>query len=349
MRALRVLSVLHGAAITSAALTRLAAVRGSASARMLATATRTAADVEMLRFADLEISPSLRGNIAALGHEFATPVQSASMPPLLAGEDVVAKARTGTGKTLAFLVPTLHRLSTSERPQGQIRALVLSPTRELAAQIAEAAASLVPGSGLKAVCIFGGTPMKRDLNRLGGEVDLLVATPGRLKDHMENEGLATRLRGLQTLILDEGDRLLDQGFAREIGQIVAKLPSERQSLCFSATMPAELSAVLGQTLKRGHRVVDCVGAAADSETASKVAQSYLAAEMNAVPALAALAARRALADAAGSGKIVVFCPTANQVQFVSRRFAAMRFEQRLFTACPVSRRSSSQNSSQRWA
>ena len=237
MRALRVLSVLHGAAITSAALTRLAAVRGSASA------TRTAADVEMLRFADLEISSSLRGNIAALGHEFATPVQSASMPPLLAGEDVVAKARTGTGKTLAFLVPTLHRLSTSERPQGQIRALVLSPTRELAAQIAEAAASLVPGSGLKAVCIFGGTPMKRDLNRLGGEVDLLVATPGRLKDHMENEGLATRLRGLQTLILDEGDRLLDQGFAREIGQIVAKLPSERQSLCFSATMPAELSAV----------------------------------------------------------------------------------------------------------
>lgn len=275
-----------------------------------------------LRFADLDISPSLRRNIASLGHELATPVQTASMPALLAGDDVVAKARTGTGKTLAFLVPTIERLLTSDRgDKSQIRALVLSPTRELAAQIAEAAESLVADSTLRSACIFGGTSMAKDRRQLSGGVDLLVATPGRLWDHIQNEGLDRRLRGLQTLILDEGDRLLDQGFSKQIGEIVRTLPRTRQSLCFSATMPAELSSVLGNTLRPDHTVIDCVGAQAQSETASLVTQHVLTAPMNDVPGLAAAVVREELAG--GEGKVVVFCPTANQAQFVSELFEEM--------------------------
>ncbi len=290
------------------------------SARMLSTPD----DPELLRFADLEISAGLRENIASLGHRTATPVQSASLPALLAGDDVVAKARTGTGKTLAFLIPTIERLMTS-KPDApdQIRALVLSPTRELAAQIAEAAERLVAGSPVRTVCVFGGTSMGRDRRLLTGRVDLLVATPGRLWDHMENEGLTPRMRALQTLILDEGDRLLDQGFSKQIGEIVRCLPASRQSLCFSATMPPELSSVLGTALRPDHRVIDCVGSAAQLETASLVSQQVLAAEMRALTGLAAAVVRQELEAADGRGKVVVFCPTANQAQFVSELFEAM--------------------------
>ena len=281
-------------------------------------------DQQLLTFADLDISAGLRQNIAALGHRTATLVQTASLPALLAGEDVVAKARTGTGKTLAFLIPTIERLMISEAESpDQIRALVLSPTRELAAQIAEAAESLVAGSPIRVVCVFGGTSMTKDRRLLAGHVDLLVATPGRLWDHMENERLTPRLRTLQTLILDEGDRLLDQGFSKQIGDIVRCLPPKRQSLCFSATMPPELSSVLGRALRPGHRVIDCVGSAAQSETASLVSQQVFCAEMSAVPGIAAVVVREELKAAAGRGKVVVFCPTANQAQFVSELFDTM--------------------------
>ena len=292
--------------------------------RRTLSASASAAEPRLLEFAELDLVPGLLSNIAALGHSTATQVQSEALLPLLAGDDVVAKARTGTGKTLAFLVPTLQRMSTSDRESPrQIRALVLSPTRELAAQIAESAEALTAGSDLRTACIFGGTSMSKDRRALSGAVDLLVATPGRLWDHMENEGLAPRLGGLQTLVLDEGDRLLDAGFSKQIGEIVARLPPSRQSLCFSATMPSALSAVLGRTLRPGHVVIDCVGAAGDSETASRVSQAYLSAGMNAVPALAAEAVRAELGGEGGKGKVVVFCPTANQAQFVSELFEAM--------------------------
>ena len=179
------------------------------------------------------------------------------------------------------------------------------------------------GSGLRTACIFGGTSMSKDRRALSGQVDLLVATPGRLWDHMENERLSPRLAGLQTLILDEGDRLLDQGFSKQIGEIVAVLPRNRQSLCFSATMPAELSAMPGRTLRPDHAVIDCVGAAADDETASRVEQSYVAADMNELPGLAAAILRKELSDANGRGKVIVFLPTANQAQYVSELLSSM--------------------------
>ena len=179
-------------------------------------------------FASLtEISSVLRENVARMGLKTLTPVQSATLPPLIEGKDVVAKARTGTGKTVAFLIPTLESLLVSNRVSGQIRALVMSPTRELASQIGTAAADLAHGSGLRTGVMFGGTSMGKDRKLLDGELDLLVATPGRLWDHIENEGLMHRLSGLQVLVLDEGDRLLDAGFQKAIGQIVRKLPRAR--------------------------------------------------------------------------------------------------------------------------
>lgn len=214
-------------------------------------------DKTLVEFADLSITGYLRKNIAKMGLTTATPVQSATLPPLLEGNDVVAKARTGTGKTLAFLIPTLERLSTTDGRPKQIRALVLSPTRELAAQIEEAASALVEGSPLRTACIYGGTSMARDRRQLEGDIDVLVATPGRLWDHMSNEGLASRLRGLQTLVFDEGDRLLDQGFSKQINDIVRLLPTERQSLCFSATMPADLHVILQKTLRPSYLTIDC--------------------------------------------------------------------------------------------
>tara|TARA_B100000795_G_scaffold190934_1_gene145524 strand:+ start:529 stop:1317 length:789 start_codon:yes stop_codon:yes gene_type:complete len=191
---------------------RMVAEQRLGAVRMLSgTPADASVDATLLQFSELPISDALKKSVAAMGLTTATPVQTASMPPLLAGKDVVAKARTGTGKTVAFLLPTLQRLGTTERTgKGQIRALVLSPTRELAAQIAEAAASLTAGGPLRTACIFGGTSMSKDRRLLSGEIDLLVATPGRLWDHIENEGLRARLGGLQTLVLDEGDRLLDQ-------------------------------------------------------------------------------------------------------------------------------------------
>ena len=189
---------------------RMVADQRLGAVRMLS-GSDASVDATLLQFSELPISDALKKSVAAMGLKTATPVQTASMPPLLAGKDVVAKARTGTGKTVAFLLPTLQRLGTTERTgKGQIRALVLSPTRELAAQIAEAAASLTAGGPLRTACIFGGTSMSKDRRLLSGEIDLLVATPGRLWDHIENEGLRARLGGLQTLVLDEGDRLLDQ-------------------------------------------------------------------------------------------------------------------------------------------
>jgi len=302
-----------------------AVAQGAARCGLSRRVVSSAAPMSTMAFADLPISVALKDALEGIGLKTATPVQAASLPPLLDGRDVVAKARTGTGKTVAFLVPTLERLGANELPvgKGQIRALCLSPTRELAAQIAEAAGNLMAGSTLRTVCIFGGTSMNKDLKALGGDVDLLVATPGRLWDHMQNEGMTARLQSLQTLILDEGDRLLDAGFSKQIDEIVSCLPSTRQSLCFSATMPRELESMLGQTLRADHVVIDCVGAAADDETASKVAQSYMRADMNALPALATGIVRRELEAAKGNGKCIVFCPTANQAQFLSDLMSEM--------------------------
>eukprot|EP00316_Scyphosphaera_apsteinii_P001147 CAMPEP_0119343178 /NCGR_PEP_ID=MMETSP1333-20130426/106284_1 /TAXON_ID=418940 /ORGANISM="Scyphosphaera apsteinii, Strain RCC1455" /LENGTH=550 /DNA_ID=CAMNT_0007355555 /DNA_START=75 /DNA_END=1724 /DNA_ORIENTATION=- len=276
-------------------------------------------DSQMLStFADLAISPLLRDNLSRMGLTTCTPVQHEALPPLLAGDDVLAKSQTGSGKTVAFLLPTLERLLASPKSSAgrkRIRALVISPTRELASQISEVAAQLTHGSKLRTGVVFGGTSMSKDIRLLDGGVDVLVATPGRLWDHLSSQALY--LDKVQILVLDEADRLLDVGFRKELERIIQQLPTKRQSLCFSATMPKELSEVLKAALREHHVQVDCIGTAAARETVSSVTQSFAVCSMDELPTCAAATITRELELNKGLGKVVVFCPTANQAQFIS--------------------------------
>jgi superfamily II DNA/RNA helicase len=275
-------------------------------------------------FESLEVAAELKLAISDdLGFASMTPVQAATLPLILQGKDLLAKAKTGTGKTLAFLVPTLHRLLTHPRthadagPDGPIRALVLSPTRELAAQTQTEAIALLGRAGgrVRSALVVGGNKPGGDAARMRGPLDLLVATPGRLKDHCENTaGFSARLKGCETLILDEGDQLLAAGFMPDIQRILAHLTSpRRQSLCFSATIPPDLAKVLGVALRKDHASVDCVGADAP-DTHAKVPQSWALVE--AADQLATV--MRLVREEQASdplAKIIIFFTTARQTQF----------------------------------
>ena len=266
-------------------------------------------------FSELAVSaPILRAIASDLKFVTMTPVQAATLPIILGGADVLAKAKTGTGKTLAFLVPTIEHLLQSPRPAGAIRALVLSPTRELATQTAvEAKALSAHCPGFKTAIVVGGNKPSSDVARLAGEVDILVATPGRLKDHCDNTpGFSARLKGTRILILDEGDQLLAAGFRPDIERILRHVNPSRQSLCFSATLPAELQAVLGVALRKDHKLVDCVGVDAP-DTHAAVDQSYgvLGVE-DLLPAMVAEVKKEMLDDPLA--KVIVFFPTARQTQ-----------------------------------
>ncbi len=181
----------------------------------------------------------LERGLAALGFTQPTPVQEKAIPPSLDGRDVVACATTGTGKTAAFLLPVLSRLLRS--PERATRALVLTPTRELAAQVADHLRQLAARTPLRGAAVYGGVAMgpQRDAFRRGA--DVLVATPGRLLDHLRYP--YARLDRIETLVLDEADRMLDMGFLPAIRQILGHLPRQRQTLLFSATMPREIVAL----------------------------------------------------------------------------------------------------------
>ena len=177
--------------------------------------------------------------IKDLGWRDTRPVQSGVIPLAMAGNDVIACAETGTGKTAAFLVPILQRFLRSEPlPQPATRALVLAPTRELAVQIEDQVQGLTYHTGLSSVAVYGGVPMDPQERALRAGVDMVVATPGRLMDHMRHE--ATNFAALEVLVLDEADRMLDMGFWPDVQRILAALPAARQTLLFSATMPSEV-------------------------------------------------------------------------------------------------------------
>ncbi|HEB73350.1 MAG TPA: DEAD/DEAH box helicase [Nitrospirae bacterium] len=182
------------------------------------------------------IEPILRA-LRQEGYEKPTPIQISAIPEILAGRDLLGLAQTGTGKTAAFALPTLQRLMKEDRrTPGAPSALILTPTRELAAQIGRSFATYGRHLGLKHTVIFGGVPQGRQARALAGGVDILVATPGRLIDLM-GQGIVS-LGKVRVLTLDEADRMLDMGFIHDIKKIVAAMPSRRQSLFFSATMPS---------------------------------------------------------------------------------------------------------------
>jgi ATP-dependent RNA helicase RhlE len=195
----------------------------------------------MTSFTDLGLIPALLKAVATEGYTSPTPIQVQAIPLALAGRDVQGIAQTGTGKTAAFALPILQRLAASRtRPAPKTcRALVLAPTRELASQIAESFRSYGRNTGLTVALVFGGVPKPRQTRQLGAGVDVLVATPGRLLDHLNDR--AVRLDSVEVLVLDEADHMLDLGFIIPIRRIAAQVPAKRQTLLFTATMPPEIA------------------------------------------------------------------------------------------------------------
>ena len=196
-------------------------------------------DSAPLAFERLGLDDRLLSGIKDLGWRETRPVQSGVIPLAMAGMDVIACAETGTGKTAAFLVPILQRFLRSEPlQQPATRALVLAPTRELAVQIEDQVQGLTYHTGLSSVAVYGGVPMDPQERALRAGVDMVVATPGRLMDHMRHQ--ATNFAALEVLVLDEADRMLDMGFWPDVQRILGALPPARQTLLFSATMPSEV-------------------------------------------------------------------------------------------------------------
>ncbi len=200
-------------------------------------------------FADLHLVPELLKALDAEGYTTPTPIQHKAIPSVLDGRDLLGIAQTGTGKTAAFALPILQRLMATRKPAARngCRALILSPTRELASQIAESFKSYGRHTGLHTGVIFGGVGYKPQINLLSRGVDVLVATPGRLIDLMQEGHLA--LGSTEILVLDEADQMMDLGFIRPLRQIVAKLSHKRQSLFFSATMPHEIGSLAAELLR----------------------------------------------------------------------------------------------------
>ena len=200
-------------------------------------------------FETLGLAPVLLRALDAAGYQQPTPIQTQAIPHVLAGRDVQGIAQTGTGKTAAFAVPILQRLLADRKraPTRGCRVLVLSPTRELASQIAESFVAYARGTGIRTAVMFGGVPKGRQARAVAGGVDVLVACPGRLLDHM-GDG-AVRLDAVEVLVLDEADHMLDLGFIIPIRRIVSHVPSQRQTLFFSATMPPEISKLAAAMLR----------------------------------------------------------------------------------------------------
>jgi ATP-dependent RNA helicase RhlE len=225
----------------------------------------------LTNFTDLGLAGPILNALAAEGYETPTPIQAQAIPHVLAGRDLLGIAQTGTGKTAAFALPILHRLAADRRraPQRGCRALVLSPTRELASQIAESFRTYGRNLRLSTAVAFGGVPDRPQARALAHGVDILVATPGRLLDHV-SQGNA-RLEHTEVFVLDEADRMLDMGFIHDIRRLVRALPAQRQNLFFSATMPQEIGRLAADLLRDPVKVA----VTPTSSTAERVEQRVI--------------------------------------------------------------------------
>ncbi|GAA6051794.1 hypothetical protein JCM3770_004976 [Rhodotorula araucariae] len=290
------------------------------------------------RFADFVqqglISQQTARGIAQGGYEYCTEVQAQTLPVCLTGVDVLAQARTGTGKTLAFLIPSIENLlrAPTQPPKGQISVLVLSPTRELAIQIEDSAKVLLSGTPFKAQHVVGGTNMNAEAKRLANErCDFLVATPGRLLDHLQNGNLKPKLAGLRTLIFDEADRLLEQGFRQDCERIISHLPNRqqvpRQSLMFSATIPAQVHQLGSIALLPSHKFISTIPAD-EENTHQAVPQFSLLPPslLDVFPQTLALL-RDELRQHGAATKVMVFLPTARATGLVAALFKRVGLQQ----------------------
>ena len=260
-------------------------------------------------FAELGLNEQILAGVDALGFSMPTPVQADAIPEVLAGRDVVASAQTGTGKTAAFALPTLQRIA-GKSGRGP-HALVVTPTRELAAQIDDVVKVVCQKTGQRAVIVMGGAKFDKQIAALEKGCDLLVATPGRLLDLMEHNHVS--LAGVEVLVLDEADRMLDMGFWPSVRRIMHALPEQHQTLLFSATIPPSIKSTIDAMLHEPAVVeISRVG-----ETADTVEEHLCPVTQAQKPELL-----RALLDTGGASgqrpeRVLVFCRTKHRVDDVS--------------------------------
>jgi ATP-dependent RNA helicase RhlE len=258
----------------------------------------------MLDFSQYDLDPRILRGVQAAGYVSPTPIQLAALPLALEGRDLIGTAQTGTGKTAAFVLPLLQKLLGS--PRGRTRALIVTPTRELAEQIHVAIGLLGRETGLKSATVYGGVGMGPQEQALRRGVDIVVACPGRLLDHIDRGN--ARLDAVEVLVLDEGDQMFDMGFLPAVRRIVGQVPARRQTMLFSATFPAEVERLAASVLTRPERImVDPVRAATTvSHTLYPVAQHLK------VNLLAALLPKL------GDGSVLVFARTRHRADRVAR-------------------------------
>ena len=287
-----------------------------------------------ITFAELGLNEQILAGVATLGFSAPTPVQAAAIPAVLAGKDVVASAQTGTGKTAAFMLPTLQRIAVekpggAEKPDAKEpnaaarrgstkrnaypRALIITPTRELAAQIDDVAKSVCASTGQQAVIVTGGARYKHQITALQKGCDVLVATPGRLIDLLDKKH--TSLENIQVLVLDEADRMLDMGFWPSVRRIMERLPKAHQTLLFSATLPASITSTIDALLKNPERIE----IARTGQTAATIEQHLCSVTQGQKPQLL-----KALIDSFDPApeRVLVFCRTKSRVDSIYKNLKA---------------------------
>ena len=203
-----------------------------------------------MEFSTFNFHPDVMAGITAAGFVTPTPIQAQTIPPVLRRQDVMGLAQTGTGKTAAFVLPILERLI--KGPHGSVRALIIAPTRELAEQTSQSIRTLGRKTGLRCATVYGGVSINPQIKKLRAGVDIVVACPGRLLDHLRQRTI--NLSKLEVLVLDEADRMLDMGFLPDIKKIIKYVPTNRQTLLYSATMPVDISKLADKILQKPVRV-----------------------------------------------------------------------------------------------
>ena len=264
-------------------------------------------------FADLGLEPKLLAALAELGYEEPTPIQRQAIPALLAGRDVLGQAATGTGKTAAFALPLLQRLEGRARRDGPI-GLVLVPTRELAIQVAEAMYRYGRGLGARVLPVYGGQPIGRQLAALRRGIDVVIATPGRALDHIRRRTLT--LERLEVVVLDEADEMLDMGFAEDIEAILAEAPAARQTLLFSATLPARINGIAKRHLQEPVKIAIAGEGPARGEVPKVRQTAYIVARAHKAAVLGRVLDMEAPAAA------IVFCRTRLEVDELTPALAS---------------------------
>ena len=223
-------------------------------------------------FAALGLDPQILSALTVLGYEEPTPIQRETIPPLIAGRDLLGQAATGTGKTAAFALPILQRILNEGKSEGPT-AVVLVPTRELAVQVSEAIHRYGKALGVRVLPVYGGQPIGRQLHALRAGIDVVVATPGRALDHIRRGSL--QLAGVRVVVLDEADEMLDMGFAEDIEAVLSEAPKDRQTVLFSATMPPRIEAIARKNQRDPIRIQIARSAAKAGEMPKVRQQAYL--------------------------------------------------------------------------